>query len=130
MKRCAECGGVLRGKLWGRRPAGECQGCRERANVRARYARDPGVRAQVKAQNLLWRARNREKLRAEWALRKAVRRGTIKRQPCEVCGKKAHAHHEDYTRRFDVRWLCPLHHARQHVAEGRIRTGAGVPSNA
>lgn len=46
-----------------------------------------------------------------------VRRGKIKRGPCEVCGaEKAHAHHDDYGKPLAVRWLCPFHH-RQHHAE-------------
>lgn len=43
-----------------------------------------------------------------------VRRNLAK-SPCEVCGDtSAQAHHEDYARPLDVRWLCPYHHAREH----------------
>lgn len=48
-------------------------------------------------------------------LRRAIKNGEIKRQPCEVCGKpNAQAHHEDYSKPLVVRWLCRLHHARRH----------------
>jgi len=35
----------------------------------------------------------------------------------EVCGaENAQAHHDDYSRPLDVRWLCDTHH-RQHHGE-------------
>lgn len=39
-------------------------------------------------------------------------------QPCEVCGtrKQIDAHHDDYSKPLDVRWLCRSHH-RQHHAD-------------
>lgn len=59
-------------------------------------------------------------------MQSAVRRGKLQRQPCEVCGEKAHAHHPDYSKALEVRWLCPHHHARQHAAEGRLARGVGT----
>ena len=45
----------------------------------------------------------------------ALRSGKLTRQPCEVCGaEKAQAHHDDYTKPLDVRWLCTRHHAEWH----------------
>jgi hypothetical protein len=47
--------------------------------------------------------------------RAAVRAGKLTRQPCERCGDpKADAHHEDYSKPLDVRWLCRKHHAVRH----------------
>jgi hypothetical protein len=44
-----------------------------------------------------------------------MRRGTIKRQPCEVCNEpNAQAHHENYDRPLDVRWLCETYHRIEH----------------
>jgi hypothetical protein len=40
----------------------------------------------------------------------AVKRGEIKYQPCEVCGEKAQAHHDDYSKPLEVRFLCRTHH--------------------
>lgn len=50
----------------------------------------------------------------------AVLRGRLVKQPCEVCGSKdSCAHHDDYAKPLDVRWLCRNHHAQHHVAHGR-----------
>src|SRR4051812_39153823 len=41
----------------------------------------------------------------------ALRKGVLTRQPCEVCGsEKSQAHHEDYSKPLEVRWLCRPHH--------------------
>ena len=60
-----------------------------------------------------WELRNPEKKRACTALNNAIRDGKIVRQTiCEVCGsaQNVEAHHDDYTKVFDVRWLCKRHH--------------------
>lgn len=52
----------------------------------------------------------------------AVRNGTLTQKPCESCGASpAHAHHDDYSRPLDVRWLCPPCHAAHHKAERQAR---------
>ena len=58
------------------------------------------------------RQRCREKL---W---RAVKRGDVVPQPCEVCGDpKSEAHHADYEKPFDVRWLCKAHHYQADLAD-------------
>jgi hypothetical protein len=62
-----------------------------------------------------------EKTRARRMVRYRVARGMIVPQPCEVggaCFGIVQAHHEDYSRPLDVRWLCARHHADVHV--GRV----------
>ena len=49
--------------------------------------------------------------------RNAIRDGKIKqRKTCTVCRKKGqlHAHHDDYTKPFAVRWLCIPCHVKWH----------------
>lgn len=43
-------------------------------------------------------------------------RGKLNRLPCEICGttEKVEAHHDDYTKPYDVRWLCFNHHREFH----------------
>lgn len=46
-----------------------------------------------------------------------IKMGRMIRQPCEVCGEKAHAHHKSYLKKhwLDVDWLCPFHHKQWHM---------------
>lgn len=46
---------------------------------------------------------------------RAVKAGKMIRQPCEICGvEKVDAHHDDYWKPFEVRWLCRSHHREHH----------------
>jgi hypothetical protein len=48
---------------------------------------------------------------ARIAVNNAVRDGRITKRPCEVCGAaKVEAHHDDYAKPLEVRWLCNPHH--------------------
>jgi len=43
------------------------------------------------------------------------RRGKLIPKPCEVCGSEnAQAHHDDYSKPVDVRWLCKDDHQEHH----------------
>lgn len=67
------------------------------------------------------RARDPAKISARTIVRQRVYRGTIKRQPCEVCGEpNAQAHHIDYAKPLDIRWLCHAHHVAEHRTEARL----------
>ena len=45
---------------------------------------------------------------------KAIKRGDLIRLDCEECGKPAEAHHDNYSKPYDVRWLCFEHHRKWH----------------
>lgn len=48
-----------------------------------------------------------------------IRAGRIARQPCQICGNdKADAHHEDYSKPLEVKWLCRKHHNELHRKTG------------
>lgn len=52
-----------------------------------------------------------ERHRARRLVQQEIRAGRIERGSCEVCGAgMAEAHHDDYRKPLDVRWLCPAHH--------------------
>jgi hypothetical protein len=56
-----------------------------------------------------------EKIMARTICRNAVALGKLKRLSCEECGEgKSQAHHEDYSKPLDVKWLCRKHHAIIH----------------
>lgn len=63
-----------------------------------------------------WQRKNPEKRAAHEAVRDALRRGQLTRQPCEICGstENVDAHHRDYNFPLRVTWLCRLHHMREH----------------
>jgi hypothetical protein len=61
------------------------------------------------------RKENPDKARAWDLVSKAINNGKFTRKPCEICGGlNTHAHHEDYSKPYDVQWLCPLHHKEIH----------------
>ena len=56
-----------------------------------------------------------EKWKARSQLRNAVKLGNIQKQFCRVCGEiKVQGHHDDYSKPFDVIWLCQQHHTKKH----------------
>lgn len=56
-----------------------------------------------------------KKLAARKAVTYAVKVGKLVKQPCEGCGNPlAQAHHEDYEKKLDVRWLCSECHGKEH----------------
>ena len=63
-----------------------------------------------------YRRRNPEKLKAQNLLNYAIRTGKMKRGDCEGCGtrERVHAHHHDYSKPYDVRWLCYRCHKTAH----------------
>ena len=48
-----------------------------------------------------------------------IRQGVLVRMPCEMCGTEqdVQAHHDDYYKPLDVRWLCRTHHREHHDNE-------------
>lgn len=61
------------------------------------------------------RERNPEKQKARNKTDYAVRSGKLIKKSCEVCGNvKSQAHHSDYSKPLDVRWLCFKHHRETH----------------
>lgn len=127
MKRCKVCGEEKGSGGFYAESGLTCRVCRcaatraaraaglTQAQDRARYA-NPARRYRLKArrQAQAYRERYPWKILAHRATQAAVERGDLTRQGCEVCGDRAHAHHEDYGAPLAVRWLCALHHARHH----------------
>lgn len=87
---------------------------RQREYMKTYRKKDSYKRMQREAQKR-WASRNPEKIKAKTLVNYAIEIGKLTRQPCEICGEvKSHAHHEDYSKPLDVRWLCSLHHSQQH----------------
>lgn len=87
-----------------------------RVRSREEYLATPGGKAALRRSlNNYWKKYPLAR-QAHSAVRNAIRRGHLKKHPCEVCGSdvRIEAHHDDYTRPLDVRWLCNLHHRAVH----------------
>jgi hypothetical protein len=84
-------------------------------NAKRRWSRDYYLREKERVLGIKrrWAERNPEKRAAHIAVGNAVRDGRLVKLPCEVCGAKAQAHHDDYSKPLEVRWLCPPHHAEE-----------------
>lgn len=83
--------------------------------------RDPSL---PPTRQLKWAEANRQKLKAQAMVRAAIRARRLKRGKCEVCGSlRVDAHHDDYNKPLEVRWLCRSHHLKWHYALRRIESG-------
>lgn len=125
----------------------ECKECRKTAMRKARaknaehyreydrerYRKDPKVRERInrylstdrgkqKAAEAKrrWQKQNPDKRAAHVILGNAVRDGRIsKPDKCQDCGEGGviHAHHDDYAKPLEVRWVCAYCHKRYHELE-------------
>lgn len=67
-----------------------------------------------------WAAKNTVKRAAHILVGNAIRKGDIQPLPCEVCFNThdVHAHHDDYAKPLEVRWLCSKCHNDWHRENG------------
>jgi hypothetical protein len=64
----------------------------------------------------------RMKANARAYLKEYVKRGHVKKLPCEKCGNEnSEGHHEDYSKPLDVKWLCREHHLEVHKKSPAIK---------
>jgi hypothetical protein len=61
-----------------------------------------------------YRRRYPEKAYVAGVMSNAFKTGKLTKEPCEMCGGDAEAHHEDYDKPLEVRWLCRVHHKELH----------------
>lgn len=87
---------------------------RKRHRQKSRKYREEGKKYK-KSDSKKWLLENPEKKKAHMEVKNALRSGRMHRHPCCICGNKAHAHHEDYSKPLEVIWLCPKHHGERHV---------------
>jgi len=56
-----------------------------------------------------------KRIKARSDLNHAVKQGMMLRKPCEVCGSiKSQAHHHNYDKPLEVKWLCRDCHWKEH----------------
>lgn len=63
-----------------------------------------------------WNKANKDKVAVYRKVYEAKKQGRLKPLPCAECGSthRLHAHHDDHSRPFDVKWLCQPCHNRLH----------------
>lgn len=83
----------------------------ERRRQKTRARREQKLGYQTRA-----REANPAKYKARMWVNNAIRDGRLIRGVCEVvgCPSKAEAHHEDYSKPYEVRWCCRKHHRALH----------------
>jgi hypothetical protein len=66
-----------------------------------------------------YRSKFPKKYKAHTLINNAIRSKKLFREPCVICGNiKSHAHHDDYDKPLNVRWLCAEHHHEWHSKNG------------
>lgn len=106
-----------------------CRGC-ARQRGRERYARNAEVcrsnqrlvrrmhPERVRDAARMYKLRNPVATRATRKANYAISVGRLLREPCERCGAtRSEAHHDDYSKPLDVRWLCRSCHCLHHRKE-------------
>ena len=141
-KICIACGKTLPVTEFYRHPQmadghlGKCKECCKRQALERRYAKlteirqydsqrakTPKRRADLKLNVRKMRELYPEKNKARAAISRAVRSGKIVPQPCAMCGAtKTEAHHTDYSKPFDVVWVCRSCHFKIHYGCGLQQT--------
>lgn len=60
------------------------------------------------------------KIAARNAVTRALQTGTLAKKECEIgidCRGRIEAHHDDYSKPLEVRWLCKKHHGEVHTRQ-------------
>ncbi len=111
---------------------GKCKECTKndvRENYRKnidhyiKYEQNRYKSAKRKQDLLTYQRRRRRKYplkyRARTITSNTIRDGKLIRQPCEICHTQENieAHHDDYSKPLEIRWLCYKHHREVHGQE-------------
>ena len=101
-----------------------------RVEARKRYQQTEAGKAAIYRCSRKYRERNGIKLQAHNRVSKAISDGRIMRpDKCEACNEPGalHAHHDDYLKQLDVRWLCPACHRAWHEQHGEAANAEHPP---
>ena len=72
-----------------------------------------------------YRERFPNKYKCHSLVNSAIKSKKLFAEPCEVCGSEdnVHAHHDDYLKPLNIRWLCCAHHSQWHKKNGEAANG-------
>jgi hypothetical protein len=90
-----------------------------RIEMKRNYQKTDKGKESIKKTRKKYKENNPIKIGVHVMTGNAIRDGRLTKGNCEICGvDKVHAHHDDYSMPFKVRWLCPLHHKQWHDENG------------
>lgn len=91
----------------------------DRIEMKKRYAKtEAGIVSGNKAKRK-WQENNLIKRAVHVQTGNAIRDGLLIKEPCECCDEQiVHAHHDDYAKPLEVRWLCSKCHEKWHDENG------------
>jgi hypothetical protein len=123
---CELCGARFFARPWDRKRgrgkycSASCRSKIGRASQDTTGDRNPNWKGGVWKSNTLkkaaeWNAANPDKRRAHHAVQNEIEQRRMLRMPCQICGaERTDAHHADYSKHLEVRWLCRSCHLREH----------------
>jgi len=135
-KKCTRCGDMKSPAMFQIRKASKdgltaaCKDClskydKARANLphrveaRNQYSKTDAFADSKRKTIRRYRDKNPKKYKAHNMVNNAIRDKKLFRECCEVCGnEKSHAHHDDYSKPLNVRFLCCEHHRQWHEENG------------
>lgn len=95
---------------------------KKRKDYRNEYRKRPDVKQREYERTKQMYGLYRERQLARMKVYHALKNGKLNRKSCEQCdNKNVQAHHDDYNKPLEVRWLCRLHHNEVHGKTGLIR---------
>ena len=132
-KKCFKCGRLKSIDEFYKHPAmadgylGKCKECAKKDVRKNRvknidyyreYDRERGNR-QTKELHDAYKKKYPTAHKARAMVAKAIREGKLFREPCQICKEEnVHAHHDDYAKPLNIRWLCAAHHSQWHKKNG------------
>ena len=136
MKKCSKCGIEKDASEFQKRMASKdfltssCKACLKdrdkkrdkdpaRIKMKKAYMKTEKGKAAGKRATKKWLESNPTKRSAHIIVGNAIRDKKLIKEPCEICGEKiVHAHHDDYSKPLEVRWLCSPCHNDWHTEHG------------
>jgi len=119
--KCKKCGVEIKQKQRGprKKTCDECRSEKDAAYYRDWYAANGRNRSGGHAVQVMeWKRQNPEKVAAHKMVAGALKGGHIVNPgKCSACGKIGNyldAHHDDYKKPLDIRWLCISCHRKEH----------------
>lgn len=94
---------------------------RNHEQAKAKYRAFSKTQAGKEISKRYYQKCDKEKKSARRKSFRAIKSGRLVPEPCEICGQTpTQGHHEDYSKPYDVRWLCNKHHNAVHRKHNRL----------